>query len=390
MQGVGEIDRLIRLVNGEHYSIDTKSNAIWAVREFAYKSSEIHMIVDMDIIEVLAVVIEAGSIRMPCFSCLSLIAAHCEECKARCWRSNLFFKIVACLKYKYIRRRDYEEIKEVVGCLRHLLDSAIARRTEIRTIVVRKTVKFFKKVVEKYIQWADVAKDAMYGIAFVTDDMNHVRQGILLKERKLVNLIFEIIVSDQLQYASIKTVSNLMCGSDEQRKLVSSHPKFYEALRHCLCRQSESTVIAAAVCQQLASSSADCEILFDSDELFKLLLESARNSAGELQKTCAWTVVKLLHNANEDRINFMMTNLLENAENVCDTLSKMLTVNDYDLHLSLLKALSEILPRYPTQAALLRDTNFLTLLESRIVTVQVTKSFSTKNSRLKRIGRNRV
>ncbi|PIO59966.1 hypothetical protein TELCIR_18554 [Teladorsagia circumcincta] len=114
----------------------------------------------------------------------------------------------------------------------------------------------------RYTVWTDLAKDCLWTLASIADDMHQGTQiEVVLNEPGLVDLAFEILDSPigELHHGALRILGNIITGNDIQTAAIISHPRFYDILVRSLSHKSRCDVRreAAWMCSNIAASRPD-------------------------------------------------------------------------------------------------------------------------------------
>ncbi|EPB78027.1 hypothetical protein ANCCEY_02876 [Ancylostoma ceylanicum] len=133
------VELLLSIISNDTHPSDTRVNAAWAITNMACMSETInHLIVDKGGIEVLmsGVISGTGEFRIQCIWAMGNIAADCGSCKEKCRNTGLVTTI---------------------------------------EMLVRSLFTLSKK----YDVWMELAKDCLWSLASIADDMHQGTQQIL-------------------------------------------------------------------------------------------------------------------------------------------------------------------------------------------------------------------
>ncbi|CAJ0600079.1 unnamed protein product [Cylicocyclus nassatus] len=361
------VELLLRIVCNDNHPADTRVNAAWAITNMACMSDKVnHLIVDSGGIDALlsGVISGTGEFRIQCIWALGNIAADCARCKEKCRNTGLITVLARLLSQNV--HTEHGDLKNVVWCVMNLLRGGV-RNGSIPVTTVQMLVKSLFDLLKKYAVWTELAKDCLWTLASIADDMHQGTQiDVVLSEEGLIDLTFEILDSDfiELHHGALRILGNIITGNDVQTAAVVNHPRFYDVLSRSMSYQSVPDVRreAAWMCSNIAASNQEhMDLLFLDWNIFEMLLEGVSTAERKLKKECMWTIVNLLTGANEVKIRFMV------ACGVFFLFPALLATSDFRLTERTMHALRSLLPFYPEHATLIKDSNMLSLIKERFL-----------------------
>ncbi|KAK6739897.1 hypothetical protein RB195_008407 [Necator americanus] len=361
------VELLLRIISNDTHPAETRVNAAWAITNMACMSDKVnHLIVDKGGIETLmsGVIAGTGEFRIQCIWALGNIAADCGNCKEKCRNTGLITVLARLLSQKV--HTDLPDLKNIVWCVMNVLRGGIRNGT-VPITTIQMLVSSLFALSRKYAVWTELAKDCLWTLASIADDMHQGTQiDVVLNEPDLIDTAFEILDSQfsDLHHGALRILGNIITGNDVQTAAVVSHPRFYDILYRSMSYQSRPDVRreAAWMCSNIAASSQDhMDLLFLDWSIFEMLLEGVRSSEKKLKKECMWTIVNLLTGANEEKVRLMV------ASGVFYLFPILLSTSDLRLTERTLHALRSLLPFYPEHATLVKDSNMLSLVKTRFI-----------------------
>ncbi|KAL6728274.1 hypothetical protein Aduo_010060 [Ancylostoma duodenale] len=306
------VELLLSIISNDTHPSDTRVNAAWAITNMACMSENInHLIVDKGGIEVLmsGVISGTGEFRIQCIWAMGNIAADCGSCKEKCRNTGLVTVLARLLSQRV--HTDLSDLKNIVWCVMNLLRGGIRNGT-VPISTIQMLVKSLFALSRKYEVWNELAKDCLWSLASIADDMHQGTQiDVVLNEPGLIDLAFEILDSPygDLHHGALRILGNIITGNDMQTAAVVAHPRFYDILCRSISYHSKSDVRreAAWMCSNIAASSQDhMDLLFLDWNIFAMLLDGVRSTEKKLRKECMWTIVNLLTGANEEKVRLMV------------------------------------------------------------------------------------
>ncbi|KHJ87442.1 Armadillo/beta-catenin-like repeat protein [Oesophagostomum dentatum] len=265
-----KIQLLLRIICNDAHPAETRVNAAWAITNMACMSDKVnHLIVDSGGIDALlcGVISGTGEFRIQCIWALGNIAADCAACKERCRRTELVMVLAGILSTGV--HTDYGDLKNIVWCVMNVLRGGIRNGT-VPMMTIKMLVTSLFQLTKKYELWTELAKDCLWTLASIADDMQQGTQiDIVLTEPGLLDKTFEILDSDfeELHHGALRIIGNIITGNDAQTAAVVTHPRFYAVLSRSLSYHSRPDVRreAAWMCSNIAASNQ--EHMDDFDEL---------------------------------------------------------------------------------------------------------------------------
>ncbi|ETN82839.1 hypothetical protein NECAME_07732 [Necator americanus] len=286
----GEVELLLRIISNDTHPAETRVNAAWAITNMACMSDKVnHLIVDKGGIETLmsGVIAGTGEFRIQCIWALGNIAADCGNCKEKCRNTGLITVLARLLSQKV--HTDLPDLKNIVWCVMNVLRGGIRNGT-VPITTIQMLVSSLFALSRKYAVWTELAKDCLWTLASIADDMHQGTQiDVVLNEPDLIDTAFEILDSQfsDLHHGALRILGNIITGNDVQTAAVVSHPRFYDILYRSMSYQSRPDVRreAAWMCSNIAASSQDhMDLLFLDWSIFEMLLEGVRSSEKKLKK----------------------------------------------------------------------------------------------------------
>uniref|UniRef100_A0A0K0D2H5 Importin subunit alpha-1-like n=1 Tax=Angiostrongylus cantonensis TaxID=6313 RepID=A0A0K0D2H5_ANGCA len=191
-----QISALLRIVENDMISNETRANAAWALGNVAeYSEKATHIIVKQKGIEALRNGLIFGTEDFPsrCISALYNIAACCADCKRKCRQAGLITTIAHILPERC--QAENMELKCLFECALELIHGGFRDGTvPILTIMLLTTSS--AELVKHYTEWTDIASYCLEMLAFIAEDtQTGTRTDIVLSEPGLLDLVFEILDS---------------------------------------------------------------------------------------------------------------------------------------------------------------------------------------------------
>ncbi|KAJ1366342.1 hypothetical protein KIN20_026982 [Parelaphostrongylus tenuis] len=357
------VSLLLHIIEKDFYAEGTRLNAAWTITNLACLSQQVnHLIVNQNGIGALknGILTGTGEFRVQCFWALGNIATDCIECKRRCREAGLPEVIARILAERL--HTEIDVVKNIVWCATNIMRGGVQNGV-VSIWTARLLTTCLTALAKRYIVEADLAKDCLWTLASIADDMQGgTRIDIVLSEPGLLDLVFEILDSSfyGLHNAALRILGNIITGNDIQTEVVVLHPQFYEVLRRSLSHASPVDVRreAAWMCSNIAASHPDhSDLLFlNSYDVYSMILEGIESLEKKLKKECMWTIVNLLNGAHQNKIRLMI------GSGVFFIFPTLLSTTDRRLTERTLHAMRLLLLMYPEHATCIKEKRMLDLI----------------------------
>ncbi|KAK6012133.1 hypothetical protein OSTOST_22725, partial [Ostertagia ostertagi] len=220
-----------------------------------------------------------GEFRIQCIWALGNIAADCADCKKKCRETGLLTVIARILAQG--THTELSDLKNIVWCAMNVMRGGVRNGTVPLPVrlptkgngtytdahkwisqTIQMLVTSLADLTRRYTVWTDLAKDCLWTLASIADDMHQGTQiEVVLNEPGLVDLAFEILDSPigELHHGALRILGNIITGNDIQTAAIISHPRFYDILVRSLSHKSRCDVRreAAWMCSNIAASRPD-------------------------------------------------------------------------------------------------------------------------------------
>ncbi|VDL82322.1 unnamed protein product [Nippostrongylus brasiliensis] len=290
-----KISLLLRIVSNSAHPVDTRVNAAWAITNMACMSDKVnHIIVDQNGIGALIDGVESGTgeFRIQCIWALGNIAADCTECKRKCRETGLLTVIANILGQGY--HTDQSDLKNIVWCAMNVMRGGV-RNGSVPLKTIELLTSSLAALLRRYAIWTDLAKDCLWTLASIADDMHQGTQvqyflhiEVVLNEPGLIDLTFEILDSISLL---LRIVSN------------SAHPV-------------DTRVNAAWAITNMACMSDKVNHIIVDQNGIGALIDGVESGTGEFRIQCIWALGNIAADCTECKRKCRETGLLTVIANI--------------------------------------------------------------------------